>query len=48
MSEEKKKLLENMATKFTKQNEEVKDKFSWYLLGRYEEREEWEKKLQTA
>lgn len=41
MSKEEKAL--NMAKNFTELSADMKEKIAWYLLGKQEEREKWEK-----
>lgn len=48
MNQQKKELIERTADKFTKLDEETKEKIAWYMLGKEEERAKWEKKLQSA
>lgn len=42
MSKENQKIVLRMATDFTELDDDTKDNFAWYLLGRQEERTRWE------
>lgn len=44
MTSKKEKTLEILAEKFISLDPELKDKITWYIIGRQEEKAKWEKK----